>query len=92
MKVSFVWFLNCCRFTYEIAPVFTLMEEVVLNRMYTLVGWHEGIADGTFAPGKNVYDTCMHCYCYLLCNVIILTAYRAPAVKANCNLFLKTKV
>lgn len=39
------------RFTYEIAPVFTLMEDIVLTRMRELVGWRDG--DGIFAPGLN---------------------------------------
>ena len=38
------------RFTYEIAPVFTLMEEVVLQRMLGMIGWDDG--DAIFSPGK----------------------------------------
>ena len=45
------------RFTYEAAPVFTLMEEVVLTRMRGLVGWADG--DGIFAPGR--------CFCVSAC-------------------------
>ena len=37
------------RFTYEIAPVFTLMEEVVLQRMLSMIGWPQG--DALFSPG-----------------------------------------
>ena len=37
------------RFTYEVAPVFTLMEDVVLRRMLAKVGWPDG--EGMFAPG-----------------------------------------
>ncbi|XP_012946341.1 glutamate decarboxylase 1, partial [Aplysia californica] len=47
-------------FTYEAAPVFTLMEGVVLSRMRTLVGWEDG--DGIFAPGgaiSNLYGVLM---------------------------------
>lgn len=47
---------NTNMFTYEAAPVFTLMEEVVLTRMRGLVGWADG--DGIFAPGgaiSNLY-------------------------------------
>ena len=40
------------RFTYEIAPVFTLMESIVLTRMFSLLGWPEGTGDGVFAPGE----------------------------------------
>ena len=38
------------RFTYEIAPVFVLMEEIVLKRMRQIVGWIDG--DGIFSPGR----------------------------------------
>ncbi|GFR84952.1 glutamate decarboxylase 1 [Elysia marginata] len=44
------------QFTYEAAPVFTLMEEVVLSRMRQLIGWQEG--EAMFAPGgaiSNLY-------------------------------------
>ena len=47
----FVW-----RFTYEVAPVFVLMETEVLKGLRQLVGWTEG--DGLFCPGgstSNMY-------------------------------------
>ncbi|KAH3703198.1 hypothetical protein DPMN_078229 [Dreissena polymorpha] len=47
---------NTNMFTYEIAPVFTLMEEIVQQRMKQLIGWPEG--DAIFAPGgaiSNLY-------------------------------------
>ncbi|XP_074652142.1 glutamate decarboxylase 1-like [Tubulanus polymorphus] len=47
---------NTNMFTYEIAPVFTLMEEVTLQKMREYIGWQEG--DGIFAPGgaiSNLY-------------------------------------
>lgn len=37
------------RYTYEIAPVFVLMEEEVLKKLRALVGWGSG--DGVFCPG-----------------------------------------
>lgn len=37
------------RYTYEIAPVFVLMEEEVLRKLRALVGWSSG--DGVFCPG-----------------------------------------
>ncbi|KAK6183173.1 hypothetical protein SNE40_010702 [Patella caerulea] len=43
---------NTNMFTYEVAPVFTLMEEVILKRMMNLIGWEHG--DGIFAPGGAV--------------------------------------
>jgi len=39
------------RFTYEIAPVFTLIEDVVLTKMRLMLGWPDGEGDGIFAPG-----------------------------------------
>ena len=51
-----------CRFTYEIAPVFTLMEEIVLTKMRECVGWSGGDGDGIFAPGTtSVYFVCTNC-------------------------------
>lgn len=55
--------LGCCvpphescvpphRYTYEIAPVFVLMEEVVLAKLRELVGWSSG--DGIFSPGTRI--------------------------------------
>lgn len=41
-----------CRYTYEIAPVFVLMEEVVLAKLRELVGWSSG--DGIFCPGTQI--------------------------------------
>lgn len=40
------------RYTYEIAPVFVLMEEVVLAKLRELVGWSSG--DGIFSPGTRI--------------------------------------
>ncbi|XP_074714110.1 cysteine sulfinic acid decarboxylase isoform X2 [Strix uralensis] len=44
--------LNTSQYTYEIAPVFVLMEEVVLAKLRELVGWSCG--DGIFAPGGSI--------------------------------------
>ncbi|XP_055474324.1 cysteine sulfinic acid decarboxylase isoform X2 [Psammomys obesus] len=48
--------LNTSQYTYEIAPVFVLMEEEVLKKLRALVGWTSG--DGVFCPGgsfSNIY-------------------------------------
>lgn len=37
------------RFTYEIAPVFILMEQVTLKKMRDVIGWSEG--DSILGPG-----------------------------------------
>lgn len=38
------------RTTYEVAPVFVLLEKALLDGMIQLVGWEEG--EGIFCPGK----------------------------------------
>ncbi len=38
------------RYTYEVAPVFTLMEDAVLRKMIKMMGWEEG-GDGIFNAG-----------------------------------------
>ncbi|XP_015276853.1 PREDICTED: cysteine sulfinic acid decarboxylase [Gekko japonicus] len=44
--------LNTSQYTYEIAPVFVLMEEVVLKQLRKLIGWEGG--DGIFCPGGSI--------------------------------------
>ncbi|CAD5124437.1 DgyrCDS12720 [Dimorphilus gyrociliatus] len=49
---------NTNMFTYEIAPVFTLMEDIVLAKMRDIIGWPDNNCDGVFAPGgaiSNLY-------------------------------------
>ncbi|GAB5579536.1 glutamate decarboxylase 1 isoform X2 [Prionailurus iriomotensis] len=46
---------NTNTLTYEIAPVFTIMETILLKKMYGIIGWGETEADGIFAPaGKMI--------------------------------------
>ncbi|XP_023825608.1 cysteine sulfinic acid decarboxylase isoform X1 [Salvelinus sp. IW2-2015] len=48
--------LNTSQYTYEVAPVFVLMEDAVLSKLRSLVGWAQG--DGIFCPGgtmSNMY-------------------------------------
>jgi len=42
---------NTNMFTYEIAPVFILMEHVVLKKMREIIGWMDG--DSILAPGMK---------------------------------------
>lgn len=52
---DFVWWaflLYSCRFTYEIAPVFVLMEQITLRKMREIIGWSNKDGDGIFSPGK----------------------------------------
>eukprot|EP00736_Rhodelphis_marinus_P012761 Rmarinus@m.311 len=50
--------LNTSMYTYEAAPVFTLMEGTVLAKMRSLAGWPADKGDGIFSPGgsfSNIY-------------------------------------
>ncbi|KAM3613539.1 uncharacterized protein V6R79_001117 [Siganus canaliculatus] len=40
-------------YTYEVAPVFTLVEEVVLRKMIEIIGWDKG-GDGIFNAGGSM--------------------------------------
>uniref|UniRef100_A0A3B4ALS2 Glutamate decarboxylase 2 n=1 Tax=Periophthalmus magnuspinnatus TaxID=409849 RepID=A0A3B4ALS2_9GOBI len=44
-------------FTYEVAPVFVLLEYVTLKKMREIIGWSDGRGDGIFSPGaiSNMY-------------------------------------
>ncbi|XP_074261882.1 acidic amino acid decarboxylase GADL1 isoform X6 [Saimiri boliviensis] len=44
--------LNPSVYTYEVSPVFLLVEEAVLKKMIAFIGWKEG--DGIFNPGGSV--------------------------------------
>ncbi|XP_071541227.1 cysteine sulfinic acid decarboxylase-like isoform X2 [Panulirus ornatus] len=44
--------LNTSQYTFEVAPVFMLVEHYVLSLLVRLYGWPDG--DGIFAPGGSV--------------------------------------
>lgn len=47
--------LNPSVYTYEVSPVFTLMEETVLQEMRKIVGFSaDGAGDGIFVPGGSM--------------------------------------
>lgn len=46
--------LNPSVYTYEVSPVFTLMEEFVLQEMRRIVGFEDGRGDGIFCPGGSM--------------------------------------
>jgi glutamate/tyrosine decarboxylase-like PLP-dependent enzyme len=46
--------LNPSVYTYEVAPVFILMEEMVLKEMRKIVGYTNGQGDGIFCPGGSI--------------------------------------
>lgn len=47
-----VLLISTLRFTYEVSPVFIMMEEVLLKKMQNIVGWSDDEGDGIFCPGK----------------------------------------
>lgn len=54
--VCFFFFLHPCRFTYEIAPVFVLMEQITLRKMREIIGWSNKDGDGIFSPGEVLFS------------------------------------
>ncbi|XP_050680959.1 cysteine sulfinic acid decarboxylase [Leptidea sinapis] len=46
--------LNPSVYTFEVAPVFTLMEEEILCEMRRIIGWSDGEGDGIFCPGGSI--------------------------------------
>ncbi|KAF5286686.1 hypothetical protein FQA39_LY16169 [Lamprigera yunnana] len=46
--------LNTSVYTYEVTPVFTLMEEVVLRELRKIIGYEDGRGDGIFCPGGSM--------------------------------------
>lgn len=46
--------LNSSVYTYEVAPVFTLMELEVFEKMREFVGFPRGQGDGLFCPGGSM--------------------------------------
>ncbi|XP_028986319.1 cysteine sulfinic acid decarboxylase [Betta splendens] len=58
--------VNTSVYTYEVAPVFTLVEDTLLRKMIEMVGWEEG-GDGIFNPGgslSNMYAVNLARYRY----------------------------
>ncbi|XP_068956865.1 glutamate decarboxylase 1-like [Petaurus breviceps papuanus] len=45
---------NTNMFTYEISPVFIVMETILLKKMHEIIGWGETEADGIFSPGGSI--------------------------------------
>ncbi|NXL49993.1 GADL1 decarboxylase, partial [Podilymbus podiceps] len=50
IRITMLLFLF--RYTYEVSPVFLLVEEAVIKKMIEFIGWEEG--DGIFNPGGSV--------------------------------------
>lgn len=49
--IPIVMLLFLFRYTYEVSPVFLLVEEAVIKKMIEFIGWKEG--DGIFNPGRK---------------------------------------
>ncbi|XP_039892906.1 glutamate decarboxylase 1 isoform X1 [Simochromis diagramma] len=45
---------NTNMFTYEVSPVFLLIEEALLKKMRSIVGWADDEGDGLFCPGGTI--------------------------------------
>ncbi|PIO41233.1 hypothetical protein AB205_0131940, partial [Aquarana catesbeiana] len=45
---------NTNMFTFEIAPLFIIMEELIIKKMQELIGWREREMDGIFSPGGTI--------------------------------------
>uniref|UniRef100_A0AAY4A3R1 Glutamate decarboxylase n=1 Tax=Denticeps clupeoides TaxID=299321 RepID=A0AAY4A3R1_9TELE len=65
---------NTNMFTYEISPVFILMEEVVLRKMMDMLGWSNEEGDGIFCPGGTVSN---------LYSVLLARYHFFPEVKSR---------
>lgn len=84
-----ICFNAMCSFTYEIAPVFVLMENEVLRGLRHLVGWTQG--DGLFCPGgstSNMYAMNLARYQLFpdvktqgLCGLPRLVVFTSPEVR-----------
>jgi sulfinoalanine decarboxylase len=46
--------LNPSGYTFEVSPVFTVLEEVVMLRMREMLGYPGGQGDGVFCPGGSM--------------------------------------
>ncbi|XP_074841570.1 glutamate decarboxylase 1-like [Carettochelys insculpta] len=65
---------NTNMFTYEIAPVFLVMEEILLKKMHEMVGWREKEVDGIFSPGGTISN---------LYSVLVARYKQFPEVKTK---------
>ena len=63
---------NTSMYTYEMAPVFSLMEGEVLCKMRELIGWQSG--DGIFAPGGSISN---------LYGLLLARFHRYPETKSK---------
>ncbi|KAG8452694.1 hypothetical protein GDO86_004470 [Hymenochirus boettgeri] len=64
--------LNTSQYTYEVAPVFVLMEEEILKTLRHFIGWTSG--DGIFCPGGSISN---------MYGMNVARFHRFPQVKGN---------
>ncbi|TRY99851.1 hypothetical protein DNTS_021946 [Danionella cerebrum] len=77
---------NTNMFTYEIAPVFVLMEQLTLKKMREIVGWPNGEGDGIFSPESLLYkkgERCAWCLCCTRASVFNVRGRVIPADLEN---------
>lgn len=67
---------NTNMFTYEIAPVFILMENVVLSKMREIIGWKGG--DSILAPGGSISNL----YAFLAARHKMFPGYKEHGARA----------
>lgn len=67
---------NTNMFTYEIAPVFILMETVVLTKMRKIIGWETG--DSILAPGGSISNL----YAFLAARHKMFPGYKEHGARA----------
>ena len=72
-----MWPLRCFRFTYEIAPVFVLLEYVTLKKMREIIGWPGGSGDGIFSPGKWYFNISSYFSSGLSCLIINISSVQS---------------
>ncbi|XP_066578408.1 glutamate decarboxylase 1 isoform X1 [Amia ocellicauda] len=61
-------------FTFEISPVFLLMEDVLLKKMQEKIGWPKEEGDGIFSPGGSISN---------LYSILLARYHRFPEVKTK---------
>jgi len=45
---------NASMYTYEVAPAYSMMENIMMKRFREYVGWENGVGDGILNPGGSI--------------------------------------
>lgn len=67
---------NAIRFTYEVAPLFILMEHFILNKMRNIIGFTDG--DSILAPGGAISNL----YAVIVARHKMFPEYKTKGLKA----------